>query len=472
MESQVGMETTLFGGPPEIGNNLKLANGQIGFMGIFAHPLFANVTDVIPAMGFAAAEILNNKGVWISRIEQEKGRHHLLHEGGFNDGAVSPRSQSPPSRKPDKLQVTHPQSAGYFPASPLRHASNPPSPLQQHVKDSRHSSVASTSHAMTTDDPPIKQSKINSWNSPSVEGGTMATSNTTPVPQEVELASSGVFPSERPHLQARRPEVRPRRSSNTVPSSLQVNGVSDPRDESRTTTTASSERGGDEERKKVELVRSDYTATRVPLVYDDSVPALPDEQVLPEQKSPSMKKSLNHAQIVPVSKYSPVLNRPFSQPQNQRRNSGRMSVPFTSDHNSMLASGGQTYSTTLSTTLSPSVEPTSFLSIESSDEQIEDHGNGSWNSKTKRCSDRGRTKSSPSTLPEVVPSTMVGRGPPTVSRNGGRTKSPIKTSMAMVKEPGQETVRTWEENYGDRSMKRRISRFKFWRKKTDEDESQ
>ena len=54
MENQIGMETTLFGGPPEIGNMMKLANGQIGFMSMFAHPLFANVTDVIPAMGFAA----------------------------------------------------------------------------------------------------------------------------------------------------------------------------------------------------------------------------------------------------------------------------------------------------------------------------------------------------------------------------------------------------------------------------------
>lgn len=110
MENNIGMETTLFGGPPEIGNMLKLANGQIGFMTIFAHPLFANVTDVIPAMGFAAEEILVNKGVWFTRAEHEKTVKVLEKRGGVRDGGVSPRSQSPVDHA-RKVQV---------PSSPLR----------------------------------------------------------------------------------------------------------------------------------------------------------------------------------------------------------------------------------------------------------------------------------------------------------------------------------------------------------------
>ena len=121
MEQAVGMETTLFGGPPELGNMLKLANGQIGFMTIFAHPLFANVTDIIPAMGFAAEEILTNKGVWFTRAEHEKRKQIFKKGTGHGDGgAVSPRSQSPigPGRK------LH--SDSYFPTSPLRqHAESP-----------------------------------------------------------------------------------------------------------------------------------------------------------------------------------------------------------------------------------------------------------------------------------------------------------------------------------------------------------
>jgi 3',5'-cyclic-nucleotide phosphodiesterase len=117
MEQAVGMETTLFGGPPELGNMLKLANGQIGFMTIFAHPLFANVADIIPAMGFAAAEILTNKGVWFTRAEHEKLKEVVKKGTGSGDGgAVSPRSQSPVGRKHDNGE----KRTSYFPSSPLR----------------------------------------------------------------------------------------------------------------------------------------------------------------------------------------------------------------------------------------------------------------------------------------------------------------------------------------------------------------
>lgn len=96
MEQAVGMETVLFGGPPEIGNVLKLANSQIGFMTIFAHPLFQNVSDIIPAMGFGAAEILTNKGVWFTKAELEKRKEQLRRDSDFvESGAISPRSQSP-----------------------------------------------------------------------------------------------------------------------------------------------------------------------------------------------------------------------------------------------------------------------------------------------------------------------------------------------------------------------------------------
>ncbi|KAG9777916.1 HD-domain/PDEase-like protein, partial [Aureobasidium melanogenum] len=100
MEQAVGMETALFGGPPELGNMLKLANGQIGFMTIFAHPLFSNVADIVPAMNFAVEEILTNKGVWFTRAEHEK-RLQSLQEGSRQGegGSLSPRTRSPVPRK-------------------------------------------------------------------------------------------------------------------------------------------------------------------------------------------------------------------------------------------------------------------------------------------------------------------------------------------------------------------------------------
>ncbi len=118
MEQAVGMETALFGGPPELGNMLKLANGQIGFMAIFAHPLFANVADVIPAMRFAADEILTNKGVWFTRAEHEKKMQLLRRGAGAREtDPVSPRTQSPAGRKPSRNEL---------PTSPLRGRNDSP----------------------------------------------------------------------------------------------------------------------------------------------------------------------------------------------------------------------------------------------------------------------------------------------------------------------------------------------------------
>jgi 3',5'-cyclic-nucleotide phosphodiesterase len=496
MENQVGMETTLFGGPPEIGNLMKLANGQIGFMGIFAHPLFANVTDVIPAMGFAASEIINNKGVWITRIEQEKRRQNLITDGTFNDGAVSPRSQSPASRKPDRLHMGSAQSTGYFPTSPLRHASNPPSPLQPTVKDSRDSLVANVSQIMTTEESPKRQSGPPQWKSPfAVANGASVNSNTTSAPRENGSASTGVLPSSKPQIQERRPEMQARRSSNTVPYSQQLNGVSQLHDPSPPTTAASSERGGDKERRKSDLRKSNYTSVSVPLVYDDFVPALHDSL---EHDGSKNARSSTLGQVVSAPKYCVVHNRPSSQSRNQARNSGRLSAPSTTttDRSSMATSGGQTYSTFQSSILSPATEATSFLSIESGDEQIDDNGKDDpWNLMTTSRSNtphyHDRAKSSPSSLPEVVvpPNIMAPRVPPPPPVNNGdggrgRTKSPIKTvATAVVQESGsggggggggggQEMVSSWEDD-SEKSMKRRISRFRFWgRKKADEEDSQ
>jgi len=131
MENAVGMETTLFGGPPELGNMLKLANGQIGFMTIFAHPLFANVSDVIPAMSFAADEILTNKGVWFTRAEQEKRKEALRRESGHTEGgSISPRSQSPSAGFRKSLTAHNDKEGATHFSSPLRNPVEAPGQMR------------------------------------------------------------------------------------------------------------------------------------------------------------------------------------------------------------------------------------------------------------------------------------------------------------------------------------------------------
>ena len=109
MERQVGMESCLFGGPPEIGNMLKLANGQIGFMSLFGLPLFEGVANILPSMAFAVRYITENKDVWLVRAEQEKHRENQEVNRVRSEGPISPRSQSP---KRDE-DPAHLRSGGY-----------------------------------------------------------------------------------------------------------------------------------------------------------------------------------------------------------------------------------------------------------------------------------------------------------------------------------------------------------------------
>ncbi|RAH70719.1 3',5'-cyclic-nucleotide phosphodiesterase PDE2 [Aspergillus aculeatinus CBS 121060] len=94
MEKEVGMETALFGGPPELGNIYKLATGQIGFMSIFALPLFEGVSDILPDLKFTVDHIRGNQFRWHMLADREKSRQTLLLDLR-PDEVVSPRTQSP-----------------------------------------------------------------------------------------------------------------------------------------------------------------------------------------------------------------------------------------------------------------------------------------------------------------------------------------------------------------------------------------
>jgi hypothetical protein len=98
MEQELQMPSCLFGGPPARDDIIKLGESQIGFMNIFAMPLFEAVTDILPAMHFAVDEILANKAVWESKILDERQRRKkkpslLLGQPSFaTDSTPSPFS--------------------------------------------------------------------------------------------------------------------------------------------------------------------------------------------------------------------------------------------------------------------------------------------------------------------------------------------------------------------------------------------
>lgn len=98
MEKELGIPTCLFGGPPVRDDLIKLGESQIGFMNIFARPLFEAATDVLPGMKFGVDEILRNKSIWSEKIEAEKER--TVPQMGYlspmtpHDGVPSPFSRS------------------------------------------------------------------------------------------------------------------------------------------------------------------------------------------------------------------------------------------------------------------------------------------------------------------------------------------------------------------------------------------
>ena len=126
MERDVGIPTTLFGGPPELGNITKLAVSQISFMNIFACPLFESVTDVLPSMHFAVDEIRSNQKIWKEKIESHKaGEEGVAEEQRYkSEPRQSPRSGSPDRNPATFSKMSHPEG---LPAStqssmtPLQH---------------------------------------------------------------------------------------------------------------------------------------------------------------------------------------------------------------------------------------------------------------------------------------------------------------------------------------------------------------
>lgn len=119
MEQEVGIATTLFGGPPELGNLIKLGISQNSFMNIFARPLFESVTDILPAMNFAVNEMKINQGIWTNKIKKEEEAQKLKGRQ-TSEGWLSPRSMSPSRPISHHPEASHPEGlpAGNSPPIP------------------------------------------------------------------------------------------------------------------------------------------------------------------------------------------------------------------------------------------------------------------------------------------------------------------------------------------------------------------
>ena len=91
MEKDLEIPTALFAAPAtEI---IALANSQIGFMNMFAIPLFSGVADIMPPMQYCVKELHKNVEAWKNKILEERAREN--NDLSFmTDGMFSPRSMS------------------------------------------------------------------------------------------------------------------------------------------------------------------------------------------------------------------------------------------------------------------------------------------------------------------------------------------------------------------------------------------
>ena len=224
MEKDVGIPTTLFGGPPEIGNVTKLANSQIGFMNIFASPLFGAVADILPGMQFAVDEITANLKVWKEKVletkekeAKEDPRYLNVRTSSEAWGDRSPRSGSPSrTASQPELSISEGLPASTMSSSPLPQIPSIPTSTQMASnRDSRRSSLGSISailNSNTTSAPSHNQSRRSSV------GHTLIRRRSSPDAVSFSRRSSGAYPAA--NIMPSR--LSTRRSSNTVPSQLQL----------------------------------------------------------------------------------------------------------------------------------------------------------------------------------------------------------------------------------------------------------
>ena len=93
MEKDLGIPSALFAAP--VRETIELGKSQIGFMNMFAIPLFQGVTDVMPGMGFCVDELHANQDLWSQKIAEEQARLRTDSEDSrMTDGMLSPRHMS------------------------------------------------------------------------------------------------------------------------------------------------------------------------------------------------------------------------------------------------------------------------------------------------------------------------------------------------------------------------------------------
>ncbi|KAG8526913.1 uncharacterized protein KY384_008342 [Bacidia gigantensis] len=214
MEEAVGIPTALFGGPPELGNLVKLGQSQRSFMNFFAQPLFESVADVLPDMVFAVTELKQNQAEWTERIRNVTENASPHGRDREHSKALSPRSRSP-IRSESQPELSHPEGL------PASNPSPEPSLSTNQTQPSLPMQLRSSDPAITIPPHVLSDRSLQPESNSRRSSQTYALNTSSLGPEhtaDFSRRSSGALHS------AASPNVAlaPRRTSNSSPSQLQL----------------------------------------------------------------------------------------------------------------------------------------------------------------------------------------------------------------------------------------------------------
>ena len=459
MEKAVGIPTTLFGGPPELGNVTKLANSQIGFMNIFAGPLFEAVTDILPPMVFAVEEMKKNQEVWKQKIEKSRAEDALKVPISrlAPEGIPSPRSGSPNRALPVQPDLSHAEGLpASLPSNRIPAISAPAQSLGT-SQQTRRGSAGSFSHLFGVHDPGSASSSPDISRRSSL-GFPFGYNSPPHDSTSFSRRSSGAFPG----ANIQNSNLSTRRSSNTMPSQLHIESASDSLSQFSMPVAGvenhqPKQQGPEGTRlRAASIATSDNVVDRNPRAYNALMldGASDSDGHRGYQRGSAEKSSLQH--YCPSQHSSSVDNHPAT-----RHGSNSTSGPLsaTSSHN--RSSSGAHTSATQSLPYSPTgTLATSFLTVDSDDKSFRTGAEG-WSSPTGR--------SYPMTID--AESLESERGSTAPNRRDLTHENMIKVSAPSGSSPADEHLdapgRDHSHAHDQRVVTRKSSRFRlgFWRKK-------
>ena len=91
MENEIGIPSSLVSPPKK--DFMPLAKSQLGFMNMFAIPLFQGIADVLPTMQYTVDELELNKALFEKQVEEMPGMSEERRKR-LTEGMLSPRSMS------------------------------------------------------------------------------------------------------------------------------------------------------------------------------------------------------------------------------------------------------------------------------------------------------------------------------------------------------------------------------------------